>query len=78
MSLNKSKAKFITFLLIFSVIILIMPILAIKIDFIRGIALWLFKNGNNAREYMQFSGTFLGTIGAIGGAVFLIDKKGDV
>lgn len=70
-----SKSKLISMLIIFSLIILIMPILVIHVGFLKDIVFWLFKNKTNAYEYLQFSGAFLGVIGAVGSAYLLIDKK---
>jgi hypothetical protein len=70
-----TKSKLIYRLIIYSLIILIMPILAIQVDFIKNIVLWLFKNKTNAYVYLQFSGAFLGVIGAVGGTTLLIDKE---
>ncbi|WP_238915962.1 hypothetical protein [Clostridium sp. YIM B02555] len=70
-----TKSKLISRLIIYSLIILIMPIVAIQADFIKNIVLWLFKNKTNAHEYLQFSGAFLGVIGAVGGTALLIDKE---
>lgn len=62
-------------LLIFCIAILIAPILAIKVDFVKYIALSLFNNKPNAIAYLQFCGTFLGTITAISGVFIGIDYK---
>lgn len=70
-----SKNKLAVMLIIFSLIILIMPILAIHVGFLKDMVLWLFKNKTNAYEYLQFSGEFLGVIGAVGGSVLLINKE---
>ncbi len=67
-----AKAKFIH-LIIFTIIILIMPILAIKVQLVKDIVLALFNNKGNAIVYLEFCGAFLGTIVAISGVFIGID-----
>lgn len=76
MKLNKSKIKFIR-LIIFCVVILVMPILAINVDFIKNIAFALFKNKANAYQYLQFSGIFFGIMATVMGAFITIEYKID-
>ena len=72
--INKSKIQFIM-LIIFTIIILIMPILVLKINFLKQLALFLFNNPQNAELYLLFCGSFLGTIVAIAGVFIGVGYK---
>lgn len=74
MKINKTSCKF-AVLIIFSIIILIIPILSINTFFFRNQVLWYFKEKENAYQYLQFIGTFLGVIVSVLGAFIAIEHQ---
>lgn len=58
-------------LLIVAVLIIILPILIINIDTFRNLALSIFKSKENASQYLQFIGAFLGVTITIIGTVLI-------
>lgn len=72
--INKTSIKF-GFLILFSIIVLIMPILAVHTLYIKNKALWLFKSKENAYQYLQFTGVFLGVIVTVLGTFIAIERQ---
>ena len=76
MKINKAKVKF-GLLVLFSIVILIIPILCVNTFFFKNKVLWFFKYKENAYQYLQFMGTFLGVIVSILGAFIAIEHQID-
>jgi len=73
---DKSGYKFCV-LILFSIIILIMPILSIDIFYFKNKVLWIFKNKENAYQYLQFIGVFLGVIVTVFATFIAIERQMD-
>lgn len=63
--------KMIIRLLIVAVLIIILPILIINIDIFRSLALIILRSKENANQYLQFIGAFLGVTITIIGTVLI-------
>lgn len=72
--MDKSRNKFVT-LIIFSILVLIIPILASHAFYFKNKVLWIFGSKENAYQYLQFIGTFLGVIITVLGAFIAIERQ---
>lgn len=72
--MNKSSKMFII-LIIFSIFVLITPIMAAHIFYFKNKVLWILGGKENAYQYLQFIGTFLGVIVTVLGTFIFIDRQ---